>query len=317
MSNIIGHKRQQEYFSKILSKGVFSHAYLFYGPAHVGKRMFAEEVAKGLLCEKGRRVLGGCGTCRSCERVASGAHENVVRLGREETLVSKKEKRKEIPIEDIRELRRMASFAVSRDSWRVVIIDEAERMSQEAANAFLKLLEEPPQRTVFFLITSELESMLATIRSRTQGVYFSPVREADIQAFLESEKIPSGRKEEIIRAADNRPGIAVSFVRSEEEFSRGEKRARGVADALRQGVPFFFPFAESVSRDDDERCRVLEEVVRIMRRRLQDAEDPVGRMGIARRIKAIVRISDVMARTNVNPRLSMDRIFFEGSEKME
>jgi len=310
---IIGHKRQTEYFEKVLSKGALAHAYLFFGPERVGKRAFAREIAKSLLCEKRKKRVESCQACPSCERAEGGRHENITVLSVSETLVSKKEERKDIPIEDIRELKRMLSFAPAGDAWRIVIIDGAERLSTPAANAFLKILEEPPERVLFLLTTSEPEHVLVTIRSRVQGVYFSLVRSDDIREFLVQESIPKARHDEILAVAAGRAGVAVLAVQEKSEFEEEKKFLEDVKNALGAGAPLFFPFTERAASDEETRVRAVREVLRILERRMQEEGDFGRALAIAKKVKNVVRITDVMVQTNVNPRMSLDLIFMEGA----
>jgi len=310
---IIGHKRQTEYFKKVLSKGALAHAYLFFGPERVGKRAFAEGIAKSLLCEKKKRGIESCGTCQSCEKVEAGRHENITVLSVSETLLSKKEERKDIPIEDIRELKRMLSFAPAGDAWRIIIVDGAERLSVPAANAFLKILEEPSVQTIFFLISSEPEYVLATIRSRAQGIYFSLVSSDEISEFLASESVSKSRHGEIIRVAAGRAGVAVLAAREKSEFEEEKKFLESVEAALSKGAPHFFPFTERAASDEGTRVRAAREVLRILERRMQEEGDFGRALAIAKKVKNVVRIRDVMTQTNVNPRMSLDLIFIEGA----
>ena len=314
---IIGHKRQTEYFQKVLARGALAHAYLFHGPANVGKRTIAEEIARALLCEKSKKGFGGCGACDSCVRASGGAHENVIRLSREETLVSKKESRKEIPIEDIRELRRVLSFSPQPGIWRVVIVSDVEQLSQEAAHAFLKLLEEPPARTVFFLIAEHIEYVLLTIRSRTQGIYFSLVLDDAIRGYLMGHAFSRARADEICAYAAGRAGVAVGATQKDDAIFESEKRARGVSHALVKGAPFFFPYAEKAASDEDIRLETADSVIRTLRERLLEEAHVPAQARLAKQVKNVVRITEAMVRTNVNPRLSLDLIFFEGSEGMK
>jgi len=310
---IIGHKRQIEYFKKVLSKGALAHAYLFFGPERVGKRAFAEGIAKAMLCENKKKGIESCGACPSCEKVDGGRHEHITVLSVSETLVSKKEERKDIPIEDIRELKRMLSFAPAGDAWRIVIIDGAERLSTPAANAFLKILEEPPERVLFLLTTSEPEHVLVTIRSRVQGVYFSLVRSDDIREFLVQESIPKARHDEILAVAAGRAGVAVLAVQEKSEFEEEKKFLEDVKNALGAGAPLFFPFTERAASDEETRVRAVREVLRILERRMQEEGDFGRALAIAKKVKNVVRITDVMVQTNVNPRMSLDLIFMEGA----
>lgn len=310
---IIGHKRQVAYFEKVLSKGVLAHAYLFFGPERVGKRAFARAIAKAILCEKKKKGVESCGACRSCEKVEAGQHENITVLSVSETLVSKKEERKDIPIEDIRELKRMLSFAPAGDAWRIIIVDGAERMSMPAANAFLKILEEPPEQALFLLTTAEPEHVLETIRSRAEEVYFSLVSRDDIREFLMQESISKSRLDDIVRVAAGRAGVAVLAIREKNEFEEEKKFLENVEAALSKGAPHFFPFTERAASDEGMRFRAAREVLRILERRMQEERDFGRAFALAKRIKNVVQITEVMAQTNVNPRMTLDLIFMEGA----
>lgn len=309
---IIGQKRQIEYFKKVIAKDAFAHAYVFFGPAHVGKRTIAENIARTLLCEKGKKEFGGCGSCAPCRKMETHVHENVLFISREETLVSKKETRKEIPIEDIREIKRVLSFTGTSGRPRIIILDGAERLSQEAANAFLKLLEEPPRDTLFFLITSEIEGVIPTIRSRARPIYFSLVDSGEIGRGL--PKVPKTRHDDILVFAAGRPGVALSLAENDDAGIEMEKMAREIAGVLKKGAPFVFSVSEKYSSEDDVRQGAAGDVIRILEARMLREENVTKQKGLAKRLKNVVRITDAMSRTNVNPRLSLDLIFIEGSE---
>ena len=142
---LIGHDRQIQFLNSCRTRGTLPHAYLFHGPEHVGKLTIALMLAQSFFCPEVSKddMRSVCGTCQSCQAIANYRHPSIFFLDTAHTLVSKKENRKEIPIEDIRELKRILSFAPQGNQWRLAIINEAEKMSTEAANAFLKLLEEP------------------------------------------------------------------------------------------------------------------------------------------------------------------------------
>lgn len=178
-----------------------AHAYLFSGPEGIGKFEVAKAIAKSFYCEGAKKSLHDvCGECVQCRLIDSAAHPHVVILDPKHTLVSKKvprsdhgrtgmavsrpegrdglateslaKKRKEIPIQDVRELKRVFSLAPQGNNWRIAIINNADKMSQEAANSFLKLLEEPGQQTLIILLSAYPEMLPQTVVSRTQVIKF-------------------------------------------------------------------------------------------------------------------------------------------------
>jgi DNA polymerase-3 subunit delta' len=148
------------------------------GPEGIGKRALALKVAQGLLCE--RRPVGTldpCGACPGCIQVAGGTHPDYIETGRPED-------RHELPIAVVRELCDQFAFKPARGAYKVAIVDDADQLNEEASNAFLKTLEEPPPGAVLILIGTSAELQLETIVSRCQLVRFDPLPEAEIAAIL-------------------------------------------------------------------------------------------------------------------------------------
>ncbi len=151
-----------------LARERLPHAMIFSGPEGIGKRTLALRVAQALNC--GARDAHGreCGSCGSCRAVPAGSHPDV-------STVSVEPGSTRIRIEQIRELRARLELAVAPGSAQVFLIDPAERMNPASANAVLKVLEEPPDRTYFVLITTNLHELMPTIRSRCQVYRFLPL----------------------------------------------------------------------------------------------------------------------------------------------
>jgi len=142
------------------------HAWLFTGPDGVGKGMAARALAEALICEQDSDEA--CGGCVPCTKVSSGAHPDVV-------FVEPQGAGRLVKIDQVRAVTRTFRFAPFEGRHRVVVFPEADRMNPEAANALLKSLEEPPDRTVLVLVTARAHALLDTIRSRCQQVRFSPL----------------------------------------------------------------------------------------------------------------------------------------------
>ncbi len=184
--NVRGHSSQIELFRKAVSGGRLSQAYLLAGESGIGKKLFAETLAAGLLCEQAPDPIDACGSCPSCKQVKANTHPDLLR-------VACPEGKSEIPIELLagsREKRGREGlcYEVSLKpmvaSRRIAIIDDVEKLNVASGNTLLKTLEEPPARAVFFLIVDRPEAVLPTIRSRCQLVRFHSLPESDLAELL-------------------------------------------------------------------------------------------------------------------------------------
>jgi len=199
--NIIGQQRVRNFFEKALKSGRLSHAYLFVGERGVGKEAIALELAKALFCKKS----GACSPepCPNCTRVAKLSHPDLHFIFPAPAKVKEMEQtqilqsvaanpyqRNElwanpmISIEKIREIRRKSSYKSFEGRGRIAIIVDAERMSEEAANSVLKILEEPPEKMYLLMISSRPNLLLPTISSRCQIIQFEPLKAAEIEQAL-------------------------------------------------------------------------------------------------------------------------------------
>ena len=163
------HRSQWERMERSIRAGRVPHALLLHGAAGNGKARFAARLAATLLC---RSSGPPCGECESCRLYAAGSHPD-----RFEVTVP--EDRREIVVDQIRDLVHSVGLTARLGGYKVVIVDPAERMNRHAANTLLKTLEEPPGATVFILVSSNHALLLATIRSRCQMLDF-PVAGRDL-----------------------------------------------------------------------------------------------------------------------------------------
>jgi len=169
--DIVGHEFQKKALVRSVRENRISHAYLFFGPEGVGKRLMAVEFAKILNClipltEEDSK--GESCTCYSCKKIEKGIHPDVF-------LVEYKGI-KDIKVDQIREeVEEKLFLRPFEGRFKVAIIDEADRMNPNAQNAFLKTLEEPPKDSIIILITSRMEALLPTIRSRCQLIEFKGI----------------------------------------------------------------------------------------------------------------------------------------------
>ncbi len=319
MENIfIGHERQTQYLDAVFARGKASHAYLFYGPRHVGKYALALRLAAFLHCrefESNKKdiALQSCGSCPDCVAVAEEHSPYVTVLDRNHTLVSKKEKRTNIPIEDIRELKRMSSLTALSGKPRIVIINEVELMSEEAANAFLKLLEEPGNNTYFFMIAENKDTLFPTIVSRAQAIRFSLISDSLMKTlvatFVSEEKL----KEEMVRFSEGRPGLLMKMIKEREFFESQKSAARMLHAALRGSTPNVFRLTEHCTRDDSFSEVVLAQCTALVHALIPKVPF-VGTPKVSAFLAAMERmrrIREAIETTNANSRIAYDLFFLE------
>jgi DNA polymerase III subunit delta' len=262
---VIGQDRVTDVLGRALASGRVAQAYLFHGPEGTGKRAAALAFAQALQCERRGHAAApdhACGRCLPCTKVARGLHpdvrlylphpkvndhdalpddyaERVQRLFRnpyapvDYRSVAKLDeggasnKQAEYRIKQVRDLHHEAHFQPGEGRYVVGIVTGADWMRTEAANAFLKLLEEPPERTVLVLTAERTDVMLPTILSRCQGLRFDPLPAAQIEAALaEREAVEPARAAFVARLADGSYSRALALLSDE---ALAERRALAVA----------------------------------------------------------------------------------------
>jgi DNA polymerase-3 subunit delta' len=217
-----GHDAVVESFRRALRRGRLGHAYLFTGPAGVGKHLFVVELAKALLCESAPPVadapgsaLEACDTCPACIQVEAGTHPDFFRAVRPED-------KHEFPIEMMRELCQAFSLKSARGRGKVVLVDDADDLNEESANCFLKTLEEPPPRSVLILIGSTPDRQLPTVVSRCQVIRFAPLAPGDVEAVLAAGRVDDAvLRQGLVSLSGGSPGFALLLADSAlQDFRR-------------------------------------------------------------------------------------------------
>lgn len=175
--SIRGHGAQIDVLQRICDSEQPAHAYLFEGPAGVGKQTVAWALAAYLACLQPRQN-GPCGDCRSCRALQRGEHPDITLLSRDGA---------NIKIAQVREALKRLRFEPVLGRAKVLLLEDADRLREEAANALLKTLEEPSRGTHFILLTSKPQLLLDTIRSRVQALRFGPLPSEEVQSLLVAE----------------------------------------------------------------------------------------------------------------------------------
>ena len=211
--DLVGQAHVTETLQNAIRNNRVAHAYIFSGARGVGKTTAARILAKALNCVNGP-TPEPCGVCDSCKEIAAGSSLDVIEIDAASNR----------GIDQIRELREMVRYAPAAARSKVVILDEAHMLTGEASNALLKTLEEPPDRVIFVMATTEPENLADTIRSRSQHFHFRALTFAEITGRLqeiaqkENLKIEAGALAVIARMAEGSLRDALSLLEQARAF---------------------------------------------------------------------------------------------------
>ena len=221
-----------------------THAWLFTGPPGSGRSVAARAFAGALLCPS-----GGCGECRECRTALDGTHTDVDVLATEALSIG---------VAETRDLVQLAGRAPSVGRYRVILVEDADRLTEQSGNALLKALEEPTPRTVWLLCAPSLEDVLITVRSRSRHVRLRTPPVEEVAALLQRrDGIDPGMATYAARAAQSHIGLAKRLATDEGARIRRRDtlamaaRIRGVSDAVGAA-------ADLLQIAEQERDRTLE-----------------------------------------------------------
>jgi DNA polymerase-3 subunit gamma/tau len=205
--DLVGQQHVTDTLKNAIKNDRVAHAYIFSGARGVGKTTAARILAKALNCVKGP-TAEPCGECDSCKEIAAGTSLDVIEIDAASNR----------GIDQIRELREMVRYAPASSRSKIVILDEAHMLTSEASNALLKTLEEPPDRVIFVMATTQPEDLVDTIRSRSQHFHFRALTFGEITGRLEEIakkeelKIEPGAMAVIARMAEGSLRDALSLL---------------------------------------------------------------------------------------------------------
>lgn len=235
-----------------------THAWLFTGPPGSGRSTAARAFAAALQCPQ-----HGCGTCRECRTVLDGSHADLTVLTTQGL---------SIQVKDARELARVAQHSPSVGPWQVILVEDADRLTERAADALLKALEEPVPRTVWLLCAPSLEDVIITIRSRSRHVRLrTPSVDAVADLLERRDGVPRSQGLLAAHAAQSHVGLAKRLAKDEAVRGRRADTLRlagsihSLGDAMRaaeqlDGLAKQESSASASERDAAERERLLEQL---------------------------------------------------------
>lgn len=240
---VIGHEWAVELLSRQLAQEHVAHAYLFIGPPQVGKGTLARWFAQALLCQGQGTVP--CGRCAACRQVAAGVHPDLRSLNLEVQAGG----RRTLGIEAVRELRAGIAERPFVGRRKVYLIEDAETMTIEAANALLKTLEEPPPFAVLLLVALSDHLLPPTVVSRCQVLSLRPLSQGAIKEALIAHWGAEEAQAGLLAALSHgRIGWAVQALQDPQLLSRRTEELRSMARLLEAGLLERFQFAEEQER---------------------------------------------------------------------
>lgn len=209
--NLLLPENLQVFFSKTLLGKRFSHAYFFVGPKGTNKQKAAINFAQSILCQPEQDFENNlpCHQCDHCKQVAKLIHPDLF-------LINLLTNNKNISIEQIRDLTQKLSLKALVAEYKVIIIYTAELMTDEAANALLKNLEEPANKTIFILISENQNVLPETIISRCQVVRFTPIKKEEFIDFFINQNKEKNLADKYYRFSQGLPGLISDFLADDE-----------------------------------------------------------------------------------------------------
>jgi DNA polymerase-3 subunit delta' len=243
---VLGQEHVQGVLQQALAKGRLSHAYLFSGPEGLGQEKVLHDLVRSLSCSV--NILKPCGECPGCRSFAGGRHPDLHLVFPDGG---------SIKLDQIRSLQHVLSLHPYLGSYRVCIVHGAEAMTIQAANSFLKMLEEPGDRVVFILLCRSAESLPKTIVSRCQVLPFRPIPAGILQDRLLEEGVPPDRARAAASLAEGRPGEAERLLQ-DENWAERERIIEELSSFPQVGGIRVLALAEEWSKDREKADLMLD-----------------------------------------------------------
>jgi DNA polymerase-3 subunit delta' len=307
-------------FRRAITTDKVPHAYLFQGPAGVGKSITAGALAMIMNCDEPGE--DSCGVCTNCRKIIGGVHPDVRFLGLPEG-------KRRIPIEMVRNVQGWMDIRPHEGKAKVLIIDPADLLTEQASNALLKTLEEPRTGSLIILISDHASSLLPTIRSRCQSVRFGALEESTVVDLLQKKGLDSEKS--VVVASLSAGSMERASRYTGEDLAQ---RMQSVTSLLRSATDDTpedaMAIAAALKGDRDETLAVLELMLQVLDELLWLRSNPSGEMvsqsalvrffgellegltekgspgRVAKYVAAVHRAITAMNRNNMNPQLAVE-----------
>ncbi len=294
--SIIGHEKQLSQIEKDLESGNLAHAYLLSGPNSVGKNTVAKKMAGILQCEN-----DFCHNCNACTQIEKGCHVDTVVF---------EDDGESIKIETVRKI--LERLSMTRQApYKILLVQSLERMGVEAANSFLKMLEEPPERTVFIMTTDNVRLILPTILSRVRVVQFNSVSQGYLKEKLES--LYPERDKETLETVSllsmGKTGKAVHLMEHPESLAEYLKIYHDIQNFFAyRSIVERFSYIEEMAEDPKKIETFINILTHVVRSQMLERKEDSPKQ-----IKALSKINEaaMLLKKNVNVRLVLENLMLQ------
>lgn len=291
--SIIGHENQLKQIEQDLESGNLAHSYLLAGPNSVGKHTVAKKFAGILQCDS-----DFCHNCNACLQVRKGSHIDTIEM---------EDNHQSIKIGEVRKIIRRLNMT-KQSKYKIFLVQSIERMTIEAANSFLKILEEPPEGTIFILTTNNIRSLLPTIISRVRVVHFNNVSVDYLKNRLH-ELYPNA-EEEVINQVSlfslGKTGKALHLMENPDSLANYLKVYRDVQHFLgHRNVTDRFSYVDALLEEDSSVEVFLNILTHVLRSKVLSGDKETSRY-----IDLLLKVADsgLLLKKNVNSRLVLENL---------
>jgi DNA polymerase-3 subunit delta' len=292
---IIGNEKIADMLESNYRSKKLSHALLFEGPEHIGKKTLALNFCKLLL---------------------NNNRENIEK-NPDLTILSPNKTDPQITVEKIRELEKSLSLYPHSSKYKITIIEQAEKMTKAASNALLKTLEEPSKATILILITSNSKMILDTIKSRCQRFKFLPVKRKLLERLFKERTDNKSEMRRVIEMSGYRPGKIIEFIDDENKIKKAVSNIKEFAEIAKKGEAERIDRAEALSKENIEEISSTLDLWTIFLRNALLEEYKGGNykrenlLGIKKKIYLVNKIKEDILIKNVNTRLAIENLLLE------
>lgn len=294
--NVIGHERELKSIEKDFINGTVHHAYLFVGPEKIGKFRIAKASATLLQCPN-----NFCHTCSSCLQIEKKCHPDTIEL---------EDDGESIKIGQIREIIARLNMT-GQSKYKILLIENIGRLTEEAANCLLKILEEPPEKTVFLFSADQLRDIMPTIASRMRLIHFKKLPDEILKQALKKQYpgVDEETLNQVILLSLGRSGRAIQLLSNPEKFQELRDIYRHIQFLKEDASPGTRMLAvQEISQDPQKTKLFLALLTHYFRTRLmQDTDTAAHAIHI---IEEIHRSTFLLSR-NINPRLLLENIMIQ------